>query len=72
MTHLMEEAIRRVSELPEGQQDVVASIVLAEIDAEDVWAREFAGDPDLLDELAAQGLMIDEENEAAFLSFGEC
>jgi len=68
----MEEAIRRVAELPAGQQDVVASIVLAEIDAEDVWAREFVDDADLLDEWAIPSSALDDAGEMTGMDFGGC
>jgi hypothetical protein len=71
MTRLMEEAMRRVAELPEGQQDAVASIVLAEIEAEDIWDASYADDPDLLDELLAEGFAIEEGDEMRFLDFGD-
>ena len=69
MTSLMEEAIRRVAELPEGLQDVVASLVLAQIEAEGVWTNVFAEDVDLLEFVASPTIAVDEAEEPTELDF---
>jgi hypothetical protein len=71
MTNLLEEAIRRVSELPEGQQDVVASLVIAEIEAEDIWDSSLAVHHDLLEDLESQGFVLGEADEARLLGLGD-
>lgn len=42
MSRLMEQAILKVKELPESDQDALASILLQEIDAERRWDELFA------------------------------
>ena len=67
MTKLMEEAIRRIADLPEDQQDAVAAIVLAELESEDRWDRAFAESQDLLEELAAEAVGLDEKGKTSSL-----
>lgn len=71
MTKLMEEAIRKIAGLPDGQQDAVASIVLAEIEAEDIWENEFAEGLEALEELSLRAFDSDVTAEVAFLEIGE-
>ena len=42
MTKLFKKAIERVSELPDDEQDAVASIILEEIEDEDRWHATLA------------------------------
>ncbi len=71
MTKLMEEALRRIAELPEGQQDAVASIVLAEIEAEDIWENEFEDGLDPMADLSLRAFGFDESADGAYLERGE-
>lgn len=42
MSRLMEQAIKRIRELPEADQDALATILLQEIEAEQRWDELFA------------------------------
>jgi len=54
MTQLLEEAIEKVRELPEAAQNLIASLILEEIDDEQRWDEAFANSQDKLAELAAK------------------
>ena len=42
MSQLMDQAIRRVQQLPEEDQESIASIILQEIESEERWNALFA------------------------------
>jgi hypothetical protein len=42
MTKLLEEAINKLSHLPENEQDEFAGIIFAELESEEKWGRLFA------------------------------
>ena len=48
MTQLLEKAINKAHSLPIHEQDILASIILDEIDSEKNWATSFAKSQDLL------------------------
>ena len=52
MTKLLEQAVARVKELPEAEQDAIAQIVMDEIESERRWDELFARSPDKLLKLA--------------------
>lgn len=52
MTKLLEKALERVSGLPQEEQDAIASQILAELDDEAAWAKQFAAEGDKLRRLA--------------------
>ncbi len=52
MTKLMKAAIKRVSNLPDDEQDAVASIILEEVEDEVRWQATFAKSQDVLARLA--------------------
>ncbi|HEX8525190.1 MAG TPA: hypothetical protein VF669_23265 [Tepidisphaeraceae bacterium] len=52
MTKLLQEAIARVRELPEREQDAIAQIVLEELESERRWDELFARSPEKLEKLA--------------------
>ena len=56
MTKLLEQAFAAVSRLPDAEQDVVASRLLEDIDAEAKWDAIFEATADGLSTLAAQAL----------------
>ncbi len=58
MSRLMEQAIQKIKELPERDQEALASILLQEIDAERRWDELFARpeSADLLSRMADQAL----------------
>ena len=56
MTQLLERAFAAASKLPAQEQDAFASLLLAELDAEQRWTRAFAATEDQLSDLADQAL----------------
>lgn len=56
MTQLLERAFTEASKLPEAEQDLLASRVLAELAAEDDFDRAIAGSSAKLSRLAAEAL----------------
>ena len=56
MTKALEEVFRRVSRLPEAEQDALAEAIKAEIGAENDWDQSFAGSLDVLDRLADEAI----------------
>ena len=52
MTKLLKEAMKRVSDLPDDEQDAVASIILEEVEDEVRWRAIFAKSQDVLARLA--------------------
>lgn len=56
MTQLLERAFTAASKLPEPEQDAVASLLLAELEAEQKWAHSFAASQDQLEQLADEAL----------------
>ena len=56
MTQLLEKAYARIVQLPEAEQDTIASLILEELDAEEEWNRKFAASADVLSRLAKQAL----------------
>ena len=41
MTTLLEKAVKKISNLPEPEQDEIAKIILDEIEDEEVWSNKF-------------------------------
>ena len=58
MTHLLQKAFERASELPQAEQDRFARFLLAELESERQWAELFARpeSEDLLERLADEAL----------------
>ena len=54
MTQLLEQALAEVNKLPESEQDVIASLILDELDDERRWQESFEGSQDRLASLAAK------------------
>ncbi len=52
MTKLLEDAIAKVRELPDSEQNAIAQIVLDEIESERRWDELFAKSPEKLRSLA--------------------
>ncbi len=69
MTKLLEQAMQRVAQLPEDEQDAVAALVLAELESEGRWDKGFAENQDTLAELAAEAAQLDEEGATKPLEF---
>jgi len=56
MTQLLERAFAEASKLPEGEQDAVAALLLAELESERRWAHAFASSQEQLGKLADEAL----------------
>jgi hypothetical protein len=56
MTDLLKSAIAKLQTLPESEQDVIASVILEEIEDEQHWDAAFARSPDVLAKLAASAM----------------
>ena len=56
MTQLLAQAIQRAEELSDQEQDVIAGLILREIESEKRWDRAFARSQDTLADLAAEAL----------------
>ena len=61
MTELLEEVLEQVKQLPESEQDAIASIILEELSDERRWDEAFARSHGLLAKFAAEA---DEEDRA--------
>jgi hypothetical protein len=60
MTLRLEQAFEKVSKLPEAEQDLLASRLLAELDEEDEFDRAIAASADKLARLSAEALAEDD------------
>ena len=56
MTQLLEKAINKAHSLPIHEQDILASIILYEIDSEKNWATSFTKSQDLLSTMANEAI----------------
>ncbi|MEW6492562.1 MAG: hypothetical protein AB1589_08645 [Cyanobacteriota bacterium] len=60
MTKLLEQAIAKVMQLPETEQDAIAVFILEELEDEARWDRAFSQSQDMLAKLAAEALAEDQ------------
>ena len=63
MTKLYERALRKVEELPDPEKDVIATLILAELDDDARWEKAFANSQDALAKLAAEAVAEDRAGE---------
>jgi hypothetical protein len=56
MTQLLEKAYERIAQLPEPEQDRIASLIIEELDSEDQWSQKFTASADVLSRLAQKAL----------------
>lgn len=56
MTELLEQAITKLKTLPANDQDVIAKMILEELDEEVKWEQVFAHSEDFLAKLAAEAM----------------
>lgn len=56
MTQLLQKAIVKAHSLPIHEQDILASIILDEIDSEKNWGISFAKSQDLLSSMASEAI----------------
>ncbi len=69
MTKLLEKAFKKVSKLPEAEQNTVAKWLLEELEAEKEWAKKFAESEDVLDRLAEEALEANRKRKTRQLNF---
>ena len=56
MSHLLERAYTEITRLPEADQDVIAALILEELEDERKWQTSFAQSQDALARLAEEAL----------------
>ncbi|MEH2235686.1 hypothetical protein [Nostoc sp.] len=56
MTELLEQAIAKLKTLSANEQDVIAAMILAELEDERRWDEAFARSPDMLAKLATEAM----------------
>ncbi len=69
MTRLLEEAIKKASELPETEQDSLAKWLLEELESEREWDRLFAESQDVLGRLAQEALEAHKQGKTKPMDF---
>ena len=56
MSELLEQAIAKMKNLPDNEQDTIATIILEELEDEMKWEKAFADSQDMLAKLAAEAM----------------
>jgi hypothetical protein len=56
MTQLLEKACARITQLPDAEQDAIATLILEELESEERWSQQFAASADVLSRLARKAL----------------
>ncbi|NJL52156.1 MAG: hypothetical protein HC930_07925 [Hydrococcus sp. SU_1_0] len=56
MTELLQQAIAKIKNLPDNEQDTIAAIIMEELEDEMKWEQTFANSQDLLANLAAEAV----------------
>ena len=56
MTQLLEQAYSKTKQLPDSEQDAIASLILEELADEEQWIVQFASSQDALASLALKAL----------------
>ena len=56
MTELLEQAIAKMKNLPDHEQDNIATIILEELEDEMKWTKAFTDSQDVLAKLAAEAM----------------
>ncbi len=56
MTELLEQVITQLKTLPESEQDIIATMVLEELEDDMKWEKAFARSEDILAKLAAEAM----------------
>jgi len=63
MSSLPERALEKVGSLPPEEQDAIASQILASLEDEEAWKRQFASNRDVLRRMAQEALDEDSRGE---------
>ena len=69
MTNILQQALTKLSQLPENQQEAIAYLILAEIEDEKKWAENFANSQDQLAQLADEAIAEFKEGKTRPLNF---
>ncbi|HET7100092.1 MAG TPA: hypothetical protein VFJ52_02995 [Terriglobia bacterium] len=67
MSKLLEKALEKISDLPQEEQDAIASQILAELEDEAAWAKRFADSSERLRRLAGEALAEHHEGKTRLL-----
>ena len=67
MTELLKKALAKLSELPENEQEEIASLILEEIEDEKKWQTSFANSEKQLEILASEALQEFKQEETRSL-----
>lgn len=68
MSDLLQKALERVGTLPQDEQDAVAAQILASLDDEEAWQRQFREKRDTIRRLAREAIEEDERGETVSLN----
>jgi len=63
MSTLLEKALEKVVELPQDEQDAIASQILASLADEEAWKKRFVGKRDVIRRMAREAIAEDERGE---------
>lgn len=63
MTKLLEEVLEKTKNLPDSEQDAIASIILEELEDEARWEKKFTGSKDALARLASEAMEEERRGE---------
>ena len=63
MSELLERAVEKARSLPDAEQNVIAAIILAELEDETHWKQAFSKSQDALAKLAAEAMEEDRKGE---------
>ncbi|MDY7004680.1 MAG: hypothetical protein SWX82_12155 [Cyanobacteriota bacterium] len=69
MTNILQQALTKLSQLPENQQEAIAYLILAEIEDEKKWAENFANSQDQLAQLADEAIAEFKQGKTKPLNF---
>lgn len=56
MTQALSEAVASAAKLPEEEQNVLAAILLEEMESEERWSALFSGSQNLLEQMASEAI----------------
>ena len=68
MTHLLQQAFAKASKLPSSEQNILARMVLAELESQHRWDDLFSESEPLLQQLAAEALREHRQGKSKLLN----
>ncbi|EFK06002.1 conserved hypothetical protein [delta proteobacterium NaphS2] len=63
MSDLFDRAVQKARKLPEAEKNVIATIILEELEDEDRWKKAFSKSQDALAKLAAEAIEEDRKGQ---------